>query len=150
MELGVDPVVGYRVENVGMRTGELAARAGVNTQTLRYYEGRGLLERPPRSAAGYRSYPDEAVAVVRFVKRAQELGFSLEEIGDLLHLADGGPEDCETARALAKARIDQLAQRISALQRMRQSLSALVDTCELPRGQRSCPILCALHQEDAP
>lgn len=90
VELGVDPVVGYRVENVGMRTGELAARAGVNTQTLRYYEGRGLLERPPRSAAGYRSYPDEAVAVVRFVKRAQELGFSLEEIGDLLHLADGG------------------------------------------------------------
>ncbi|MEV4158250.1 MerR family transcriptional regulator [Nocardia salmonicida] len=133
-----------------MRTSELAARAGVNAQTLRYYEGRGLLERPPRSAAGYRSYPDEAVAVVRFVKRAQELGFSLTEISDLLHLADGGPDDCETARTLAQARIDQLAQRISQLQQMQHSLSELASTCELPRDQRSCPILSTLQQEHTP
>lgn len=133
-----------------MRTGELAARAGVNAQTLRYYEGRGLLAHPPRSAAGYRSYPDEAVSVVRFVKRAQELGFSLEEIGDLLHLADGGPDDCDTARTLAQARITQLAQRISELQRMQNSLSELVATCELPPAQRSCPILATLHQAGNP
>ncbi|MFI1920295.1 MerR family transcriptional regulator [Nocardia sp. NPDC020380] len=80
-----------------MRTGELAARAGVNAQTLRYYERRGLPARPPRSPAGYRSYPVEAVEVVRFVKRAQELGFTLEEIEELLELAAGGPEDCGKA-----------------------------------------------------
>ncbi|CAM4338362.1 MerR family transcriptional regulator [Nocardia ninae] len=131
-----------------MRTGELAARAGVSAQTLRYYERRGLLARPPRSAGGYRSYPDEAVETVRFVKRAQELGFSLDEIEELLHLADGGPADCDTARALAQARIGQLAQRIADLQRMQQSLTELVATCELPRSRRSCPLLTSLHKEE--
>ncbi|MBC7299720.1 MULTISPECIES: MerR family transcriptional regulator [Nocardia] len=131
-----------------MRTGELAVQAGVNAQTLRYYEGRGLLALPLRSPAGYRDYPDEAVSVVRFVKRAQELGFSLAEIRELLHLADGGPDDCGTARVVAQARIDQLAQRISELQRMQQSLGELTRTCEMPRAQRSCPILSTLHQED--
>ncbi|WP_405136300.1 MerR family DNA-binding protein [Nocardia sp. NBC_01388] len=133
-----------------MRTGELAVQAGVNAQTLRYYEQRGLLAHPPRSASGYRSYPDDAVAVVRFVKRAQELGFSLEEIGELLHLADGGPADCDTARALAQARITQLTQRISELQRMAHSLTELVATCGLPPAQRSCSILATLHEEDTP
>ncbi|MEU4710849.1 organomercurial lyase [Nocardia salmonicida] len=121
-----------------MRTGELAVQAGVNAQTLRYYEGRGLLALPPRSPAGYRDYPDEAVSVVRFVKRAQELGFSLAEIRELLHLAEG-PDDCDTARVVAQARIDQLAQRISELERMQQSLGELTRTCEMPRAQRSCP-----------
>lgn len=128
-----------------MRTGELAARAGVNAQTLRYYERRGLLARPPRSPTGYRSYPDDVVETVRFVKRAQKLGFSLDEIEELLALADGGPDDCDLARALAEARISQLAQRITDLQRMKQSLTDLVATCELPPARRSCPILTSLH-----
>ncbi|MFI6213263.1 MerR family DNA-binding protein [Nocardia brasiliensis] len=128
-----------------MRTGELAARAGVNAQTLRYYERRGLLARPPRSPSGYRSYPDGAVETVRFVKRAQELGFSLDEIEELLDLADGGPDDCETARALAEARRAQLARRVADLERMQRSLTALIDTCALPRARRSCPILTCLH-----
>ena len=128
-----------------MRTGELAARAGVNAQTLRYYERRGLLAQPPRSAAGYRSYPDEAVEKLRFVKRAQELGFSLGEIEELLQLAEGGPEDCDAARALAEARGQQLAQRIADLERMQRSLAELVATCELPRARRTCPILTSLQ-----
>jgi DNA-binding transcriptional MerR regulator len=74
-----------------MRTMQVAQRAGVNAQTLRYYERRGLLPDPPRTASGYRAYGPEAVRIVRFVKRAQELGFSLTEIEVLLHLADGGP-----------------------------------------------------------
>ena len=69
-----------------MRTKEVADRARVNTQTLRYYERRGLLDAPPRTPAGYREYPSSAVRVLRFVKRAQELGFSLAEIDELLHL----------------------------------------------------------------
>lgn len=145
--IGLDSVLGYRVENVGMRSNELATCAGVNVQTLRYYERRGLLMSPPRSSSGYRAYPTEAVAVVRFVKRAQDHGFTLEEIGVLLDLAEGGPDDCELARELAEARMVQLAERIADLQRMQQSLSQLVATCELPRSDRSCPLLHTLHDD---
>lgn len=86
--------------------------------------------------------------MVRFVKRAQDLGFTLEEIGELLDLADGGPDDCDVARELAEARMVQLAERIVDLQRMQQSLSELVATCERPRSDRSCPLLHTLHDEE--
>ncbi|MFE3190544.1 MerR family transcriptional regulator [Nocardia sp. NPDC059240] len=129
-----------------MRSGELAALAGVNTQTLRYYERRGLLTPPPRSPSGYRSYSDDAVTTVRFIKRAQDLGFTLDEIQDLLHLAGGGPEDCDAARALAEERVTQMAARIADLQRMRRSLTELIATCERPPAQRSCSILASLQQ----
>jgi Hg(II)-responsive transcriptional regulator len=132
-----------------MRTHEVAERAGVNAQTLRYYERRGILPDPPRSAAGYRDYPDTAVAVLRFVKRAQELGFTLAEVEELLGLADGGPESCDAVRSLASAHIADLQHKIADLQRMSASLSALVDTCEQPRADRSCPLLEAI-ESDAP
>ncbi|MGH3425972.1 MAG: MerR family transcriptional regulator [Terriglobales bacterium] len=128
-----------------MRSSEVAIEAGVNVQTLRYYERRGLLDKPPRSAAGYRTYPYDAVDVVRFVKRAQELGFTLTEIRELLHLADGGPEGCDPARGLAEVRIVELDRKISGLQQMRDSLAELVATCDLPRADRRCPLLHALH-----
>ncbi|MFD0364336.1 MerR family transcriptional regulator [Nocardia sp. GCM10030253] len=133
-----------------MRSNELASRAGVNVQTLRYYERRGLLAPPPRSPSGYRAYPADAVSVVRFVKRAQDHGFSLDEITDLLHLAEGGPEDCDTVRELAQSRLDQLAARIADLRRMQHALSELVSTCERPRGDRSCPLLHTLKDEGDP
>lgn len=131
-----------------MRTSEVAARTGVNVQTLRYYERRGLLAQPPRSSAGYRAYPADAVRVVRFVKRAQGHGFSLDEIEELLHLAEGGPEDCDTARELAEAKMAQIAEKIADLQRMQQSLADLVATCERPRSDRCCPLLHALRTEE--
>lgn len=130
-----------------MRSSEVAVRAGVNVQTLRYYERRGLLAEPPRSPSGYRAYPSEAVALVQFVKRAQEHGFTLDEIEELLHLADGGPDDCQAARDLAQARMTQLADKIADLQRMQRSLAELVDTCELPRTDRCCPLIEAWHAE---
>jgi len=128
-----------------MRTSEVAGRAGVNPQTLRYYERRGLLPEPPRSTSGYRSYPDETVRVIRFVKRAQELGFSLDEVEELLHLARGGPSSCDTARGLARARLADLSAKIADLERMRDSLLQLVDTCARPRQERDCPLLEAIH-----
>ena len=128
-----------------MRTSEVADRAGVNPQTLRYYERRGLLPRPPRSASGYRSYPDDTVRVIRFVKRAQELGFTLDEVEELLQLSRGGPKSCDTARNLAQARLDDLAAKIADLERMRSSLQQLVDTCARPRADRDCPLLEAIH-----
>ncbi len=130
----------------GMRTGELASRAGVNVQTLRYYERRGLLARPERSPAGYRRYPEDAVDVVRFVKRAQELGFTLDEIADLLRLADGGPDDCDAVRVLAESRVAEIRRRIADLHNMQRALTELIATCELPRAHRSCPILTSLQE----
>jgi DNA-binding transcriptional MerR regulator len=123
----------------------VARQAGVNVQTLRYYERRGLLPEPERSAAGYRAYTPEAVRVVRFVKRAQLLGFSLTEIEELLHLAAGGPDQCDAARAMAGVRMTDLDRRIAELTVMRDALARLVDTCEMPRPERECPILYELE-----
>lgn len=133
-----------------MRTSELAGQAGVNAETLRYYERRGLLTEPPRTPRGYRDYPDATVELLRFIKRAQELGFTLDEVEELLHLDAGGPDSCDTARALAEHRRADLEQRIRDLQRMHDSLAALVATCDLPRADRSCALLDAIdHRPEA-
>ncbi|KZS69415.1 MAG: MerR family transcriptional regulator [Mycobacterium pseudokansasii] len=124
-----------------MRTSEVATQAQVNVQTLRYYERRGLLPEPRRTRSGYRAYTPEAVRVVRFVKRAQQLGFTLDDIEDLLRLAKGGPDSCDEARAMARSRIGELQQRIEQLEGMRDALVRLVDTCDRPRSKRDCPIL---------
>lgn len=130
-----------------MRTNELAGRAGVNAETLRYYERRGLLPDPPRTAGGYRDYPVDAVGLLRFIRRAQRLGFTLDEIAELLHLDGGGPDSCDAARALAVTRRADLEVRIADLQRMRDALSELIDTCELPRADRRCALLEAIETE---
>ena len=127
-----------------MRTSELASRVGVNTETLRYYERRGLLAEPPRTSGGYRDYPPTAIGLLRFIKRAQELGFVLDVVDELLELDAGGPDGCEAARALAERRIDDLAGRIRDLQRMRDSLADLVATCDQPRADRRCALLEAI------
>lgn len=98
-----------------MRTSEVAELAGVGVETLRYYERRGLLEPPQRSSGGYRAYSPEAVRVVRFVKRAQRVGFTLDDIAELLRLAKGGPRSCATARSMARTRLSELDRRIADL-----------------------------------
>lgn len=128
-----------------MRTNEIASQAGVNAETLRYYEQRGLLQPPPRTPSGYRDYPAAAVDLLRFVKRAQELGFTLDEIKELLHLNDGGPAGCDAARALAEARRSDLDGRITDLQRMRDSLDRLITSCDRPRATRRCALLQAIE-----
>lgn len=129
-----------------MRTSELAGQAGVNTETLRYYERRGLLTEPPRTPGGYRDYPPPTVDLLRFIKRAQQLGFTLTEIEELLHLDTGGPASCDAARSLAEHRLADLAQRIQDLQRMHDSLTNLVATCDLPRANRTCALLEAIPE----
>ena len=124
-----------------MRTSEVATQAQVNTQTLRYYERRGLLPEPERTRSGYRAYTPDAVRVVRFIKRAQQLGFTLDDIEDLLHLAQGGPASCEETRSMARTRITDLQRRIDELVGMRDALGCLIDTCDQPRAERDCPIL---------
>ncbi len=127
-----------------MRTSDLAAQAGVNTETLRYYERRGLLTAPPRTPGGYRDYPPTTVDLLRFIKRAQQLGFTLNEVEELLHLNTGGPADCDAARALAEHRLTDLTHRIQDLQHMHDSLANLLATCNLPRQARTCALLEAL------
>lgn len=145
----LDLIPGYRVHADGVRTGEVAAQAHVNAQTLRYYERRGLLPQPERTHSGYRAYTAEAVRVVRFVKRAQQLGFTLDEIEELLHLAQGGPASCEDATAMARSRIADLQQRIDELVGMRDALTRLIDTCDQPHAERECPILQELESAAA-
>ncbi|MGH7691551.1 MAG: MerR family transcriptional regulator [Candidatus Dormibacteria bacterium] len=127
-----------------MRSSEAAAAAGVNVQTLRYYERRGLLPEPARRPSGYRAYDPDAVRTVRFVKRAQHLGFTLGEIDVLLDLAAGGPDSCDAVRALATEKVTQLDEKILSLAAMRESLAKLVESCQLPRSERSCPLLDAV------
>jgi len=124
-----------------VKTGQLAASAGVNFQTVRYYERRGLLPEPPRRESGYREYGPDSVQALRFIKRAQQLGFTLNEVEQLLHLASGGPESCDAARSLANRRIADLDQRIADLEAMRDSLARLTETCERLHSERECPLL---------
>jgi MerR family transcriptional regulator, mercuric resistance operon regulatory protein len=133
-----------------MRSSELAQRAGVNVQTLRYYERRGLLPEPERLDSGYRAYGAEAVRIVRFVRRAQKLGFSLEEIETLIDLSTGGPASCEVARELATAKVADLDQKLASMTAMRDSLLRLIDTCALPRDRRECPLLHAIETDEEP
>ena len=116
-------------------------------QTLRYYERRGLLDAPPRTTGGYRQYPTSTVSLLRFVKRAQQLGFSLAEVEELLNLTEGGPENCDTARALAETHMIELDRKIADLTRMRKSLGELLSTCSRPRAGRKCPLLKAIHDD---
>jgi DNA-binding transcriptional MerR regulator len=127
-----------------MHSSQVAAEAGVNVQTLRYYERRGLLPEPDRLDSGYREWGPETVQIVQFVKRAQRLGFTLREIDVLLELAAGGPESCDAARQLAVEKIDELDSKLAALGAMRDSLERLAGSCVRPRAQRDCPLLHAL------
>lgn len=124
-----------------MRMSQVARQAGVNPQTLRYYERRGLLRIPDRLNSGYRSYGSDSVGRIRFIKRAQQLGFTLAEVESLLDLASGGPESCDAAHDLATQKIAELDSKLAGLRAMRRSLTRLAETCELPRSERDCPII---------
>jgi DNA-binding transcriptional MerR regulator len=125
----------------------VAARARVNPQTLRYYERRGLLPEPERLGSAYRANDSEAVRIVRFIKRAEDLGFSLDDVETLLHLADGAPVGCDAARELAAEKIGDLETKIADLRAMPGALARLVETCEQPRDRRECPILAELSTD---
>lgn len=127
-----------------LKTGEVAARAGVNIQTLRYYERRGLLKEPQRRPSGYREYPLHAVQLIRFIKRAQDLGFTLSEIEDLLLLRSDQESACSEVRAAAEAKIEDIEQKIRHLRAMKRALDVLVASCATEGSARHCPILEAL------
>ncbi len=132
----------------GLRVGEVARRAAVNLQTIHFYEREGLLPQPPRTASNYRMYSDEAVRRVRFIKRAQELGFGLKDIKELLSLRATPGTRCADVRQQAVAKLRDINAKIGTLQRMRKALTKLIGECAGRRPVTACPILEALDAED--
>ena len=109
----------------GMRISDLARSAGVTTKTVRFYEKAGLLDEPGRTATGYRDYPAEAAARLRFIRTAQSAGLTLAEIHDVLEVRDSGQAPCRNVTTLLKAHLDQVEQRISELEHARATLRDL-------------------------
>ena len=124
-----------------LKIGELAEQSQVNLQTIRYYEREGLLPKPPRLASGYRVFSSDAVRRVRFIKRAQELGFSLKEIKELLAIRLDPERDCSGVQKLAKAKVADIEQKIRTLQAMRKVLGKLATACPGRGPLSECPIL---------
>lgn len=129
--------------------GRLAREAGVNLETVRYYERRGLLARPPRSASGYRLFPADAARRLRFIRRAQELGFSLGEIRELLSLRMSATARRTDVRKRAEAKIADIDAKIRTLDSMKRTLRNLTNSCEGCGPIAECPILESLDKEDS-
>ena len=128
--------------------GRLAREAGVNLETVRYYERRGLLSKPPRSASGYRLFPAEASRRLRFIRRAQELGFSLGEIRELLSLRVSRTTTSGAIRARAEAKIADIEAKIRSLESMKKTLRKLTKVCSGCVPVAECPILESLDREN--
>jgi MerR family mercuric resistance operon transcriptional regulator len=126
--------------------GQLAKVAGVNVETVRYYHRRGLIPMPPKRIGGRRHYPESALRQIAFIRRAQNLGFTLEEISTLLKiLADG--KGCDGGQALGQRKLDELESRIAGLARMKRELTALLKKCEGVDGAGACAFVQALDAD---
>lgn len=128
--------------------GAVARAVGVNVQTIRYYERRGLLLAERRTRAGYRHYGSDAIVRLRFIRHAQVLGFSLAEIKDLLELRVRRGSPCAPIRARALSKIADVERRLQDLKRIKRTLEQLADSCARRRATDECPILDALDAAD--
>ena len=128
--------------------GAVAKRAGVAIDTIRYYEREGLLPEPTRRPSGYRSYGEGTVAQLRFIRRAKNLGFMLEEIRELLALSADRQRGVRAVKQRAQRRLADIEARIAELERVRAGLAALIEACPGHGAPEECPILRALGGED--
>lgn len=126
----------------------LADAAGVELSTIRYYERRGLVKPAARRRSGYREYGVDAVRRVRFVRHAQELGFSLDEIAELMALRMDVKGSCADVRRRAQRKVDDISSKIISLNRMRSALEKLIETCSSDAPASECPILEAIDEAD--
>lgn len=131
-----------------LRIGELARRAGLSVETLRYYERRGLIPPPARLASGYRSYPESTLQRLQFIRRCKQLGFSLDEVAQLLQLDMDPQLSAAEVKAQVDAKISAVKHKIADLQRLQHSLQALSARCCGTGSTSDCPILDFLHQPD--
>ena len=123
--------------------GTLAREAGVHVETIRYYQRRGLVSQPAKPLGGVRSYAPQHVQRLRFIKQAQQLGFSLEEVADLLSLEDG--LHCREVEEIAGQKLATVRERISQLRTIENSLAMLIDECGRNKGRLRCPLISALE-----
>lgn len=128
--------------------GAVAKRAGVAIDTIRYYEREGLLPEPTRRPSGYRSYGEGAVAQLRFIRRAKNLGFTLEEIRELLALSADRQRGVRAVKQRTQRRLADIEARIAELERVRAGLAELIEACPGHGAPEECPILRALDGED--
>ena len=137
-------------ETSTLTIGVLAQAAGIGVETVRFYERKGLLPKPPRTPSGYRQYPGDTVDRVKFIRRAKGLGFALREISELLDLRVDEVAACGPVEAQAREKLEQVAGKVEALRRMETALQRLVEACEAREPTSSCPILEELDQAGSP
>ncbi len=126
--------------------GTVARAGGVGVETVRFYERKGLIERPPKpSGSAFRSYPEETVRRLRFIRQAQELGFTLREIAELLSLRADPGADCAEVRERAMVKLEEVDRRMVSLAQLRAALDELVAACPGEGALRSCTILQAME-----
>lgn len=132
------------MEANALRIGEVAQRAGIGVETVRFYERKGLIEEPPRSTSGYRQYPEDTVTKLRFIKRAKDLGFSLSEVNEMISLRLDPTASAGEIRSRAKAKIADIEEKLRDLQRVRAALQHLVRDCDGTAPTAECRILISL------
>lgn len=128
----------------GLKIGTVASRADVGVETVRFYERQGLIKEPPRTSSGYRQYPEETIVHLQFIRRAQEVGFSLREIDELISLKLDPSADRPEVKARAEGKVAEIEAKIRDLQRMKNALTDLVGACNGHGSVRECPILEAM------
>ena len=131
-----------------LTTSEVAKQGGVNLETVRYYERRGLLPKPPRTATGYRAFEPDAVRRLRFIRHAQALGFSLHEIKDLLALRVKAGVSSADVRWRAEAKLVDIDEKLKTLRAMKKVLTRFTESCSGAGPISRCPILAALEREE--
>ncbi len=132
---------------MAMRIGDLADRTGVSRATIRYYEQRELLPHPARSTSGYREYSEDAVKRLHFIRRAKRLGFSLNEIRELLCLRVEAGHPCEPVRERAEEKAREIEQRLREFRAIKCTLDRLIASCNSGESTSDCPILEVLEDE---
>lgn len=128
--------------------GQLAQQSGVQVETVKFYQRRRLIEQPERPESGFRKYPPETVRKIRFIRRAKELGFSLQEIGELLNLRVTPGASCREIKDRAEAKLADIQQKQRDLKRMETILGQLAETCQGRGPLSECPILGALDEKE--
>lgn len=128
--------------DAALTIGEISRASGVHVETVRYYQGLGIVRTPPRPQSGFRRYDAQDIARLRFIKRAQHLGFTLDEVKALLQLEDG--RNCRETRLLAEHKLSEIENKVADLERMRSALQGLIGACTSGKRPRSCPIIATL------
>jgi len=132
------------MKTIPLTIGRVAKLAGVNVETVRYYQRVGLIEEPRKPLSGYRAYPETYIARIHFIKRAQQLGFTLKEIAELLSLGDG---HCDDVRTLAEQKRARIEAQIKDLNSMREVLERLIEACLKEHTTEHCSLIDALSDK---